>query len=397
MPEEQAIAKKPEVALTKRGFAPTTMDEAYRFAQGLARSSFVPQQYRGKPDDCFIALDLAARMNVHWMAIMQHVYIVHGRPGIDANLAIGMVNQSRQFEPIQYEVEGDDVAESRYRVRAYSRRVGSAIVLKGPWIDWKLVKAEKWDQKEGSKWKTMPEQMFHYRAGSWWQKRHCPEMTLGMSTIDELDDAGEGGFKQVASTTLEPTEGRESFGFQKDAEQEPAGEAGQEEQQPAEGTPGKKCFLCHELKTNMTRQQCADGKNHLVCQECNRPTPSTGTGQEGEPKDEPAKEPQKAPAPVAKIDPERQVTCDNGHTFPFKVAVYQDEIPVCPDCGGFINLAEDAKDAGATELPGTLTCPKGHAVARQDIIPSILASKPGQIGKCPVCAKQDIATIIKEV
>ncbi len=204
-PPADLAPKPPNVAMTQGGFAPADMEQAWRFANALARCNFVPDTYRGKPDDCLIALDLAGRLKTHWLAVMQHVYMVHGRPGMDAVLTIGLVNQSGQFEPIQYEVQGDTVTAPNYRVRAYSRRTGSEAVLYGPWIDWPLVKSEGWYDKSGSKWKSMPEQMFHYRAGKWWQSRHCPEMTLGMPSTDELHDMSER--KPVESTDVTPKAG----------------------------------------------------------------------------------------------------------------------------------------------------------------------------------------------
>jgi hypothetical protein len=58
----------------------------------------------------------------------------------------------------------------------------------GALITIKLAKAEGWYTRNGTKWKTMPEQMLMYRAAAWWSRVFCPERTLGMHTTDELDD-----------------------------------------------------------------------------------------------------------------------------------------------------------------------------------------------------------------
>ena len=55
-------------------------------------------------------------------------------------------------------------------------------------VDWSLVQAEKWDSKNGSKWRTMPEQMFAYRAATFLARRYCPEVLMGLYTTDELSD-----------------------------------------------------------------------------------------------------------------------------------------------------------------------------------------------------------------
>ena len=41
---------------TREGFAPVTLDEAMRFSEMLAKSSMVPRQYQGKPEDVLVAV-----------------------------------------------------------------------------------------------------------------------------------------------------------------------------------------------------------------------------------------------------------------------------------------------------------------------------------------------------
>lgn len=196
---ESALAKA-EVPFGALGFAPTNMTEAFRFADALSQSKLVPLDYQGNRQNCMIALDIAARIDTSWMVVMQHVYTVHERPAMDAALVISLVNRSGVFvDPIEYEVEGTDPKKDDYRVRAYATRKKTKKKLYGPWIDWALVRGEGWDQRKGSKWITMPDQMFHYRAASWFQRRYVPEIAMGMLTTDEASDTP----RHVESTVVE--------------------------------------------------------------------------------------------------------------------------------------------------------------------------------------------------
>ncbi len=189
--DETAI-EKTSLAMTNRGLTPATLEEAWRYATALSRTAFVPEAYRGKPEDCLIAIDTAMRLRVAPLMLLQNTYIVHGRPGVEAKLVIALVNNSGSFtDPLEYEVEGDDPAETGYRVRAHATRASTGKVLYGPWITWDIVKAEGWHSKQGSKWKTMPGLMFAYRAAAWFARMHCPEVLMGMQTIDEIEDLGE--------------------------------------------------------------------------------------------------------------------------------------------------------------------------------------------------------------
>lgn len=201
--QEPLAAQPPKVnvEMTSTGLMATNIDDGYRFAQMISRSRLVPENYQGQPDNCLVAIDLSLRWGVSWLVVMQHVYMVHDRPALDAALCIALTNRSGIFlDPLEYEVEGDDARKDDYRVRAYATRKSTGKLLKGPWIDWQLVKAEGWNAKSGSKWNSMADQMFHYRAAAWFQRRYCPEVAMGMLTTDEAQDAGP---KHVESSVTE--------------------------------------------------------------------------------------------------------------------------------------------------------------------------------------------------
>ena len=194
------IEVKQSVALVaNRGFSPTTLEQAYRLAKALAESDLVPERYRRKPNDCFVALDIAERLRSHWLAVMQSLYVVKGTPAFDAKFIVAQINQSGLYtNPLDYEIKGgDDAFNKDYQVRAFATSASTGKTLFGPWITWKIIKGEGWDSKPGSKWLTMPEQMFHYRAASWFKNRHCPQVTMGMMSMDEAYDMPE--VKQVES------------------------------------------------------------------------------------------------------------------------------------------------------------------------------------------------------
>jgi hypothetical protein len=141
---------------------------------------------------------MAMRMSVDPLMFMQNTYIVHNRPGMEAKLAIALINSSGLFvDSLDYEIEGgSDPFAASYKVRAFATRKTTGKVVYGPWIDWKLVKAEGWDKAKGgqpSKWMTMPGMMFDYRSGTFFGRLHCPERLMGMQTVDELHDTGTDG------------------------------------------------------------------------------------------------------------------------------------------------------------------------------------------------------------
>jgi hypothetical protein len=51
-----------------------------------------------------------------------------------------------------------------------------------------MVKGEGWLDKAGSKWKTMPEVMFQYRAASYFGNLFAPDIMNGMYSVEEVKD-----------------------------------------------------------------------------------------------------------------------------------------------------------------------------------------------------------------
>ena len=160
-------------------------EDAQRIGAMLAKSTLVPNHFRESVSNCVIALELAERMQTNVLMVMQHLAVVNGKPGWDAQFITAKINTCGRFKPLSYDVGG---AGDEYGCTAWTTEIGSERKLEGPKVTWKMVRAEKWDAKDGSKWKTMPDVMFGYRAASLFGKRHCPELLLGMQTREELED-----------------------------------------------------------------------------------------------------------------------------------------------------------------------------------------------------------------
>lgn len=190
-PVQVAQLKQPQTtstAVVQAGFFDLQGFELLqRVAKAFASSSLVPQQYQGDVANCMIALNLARRLNADELMVMQNLYIVHGNPGWSAKFLIACVNSCGRYESLRYEWRGQ-VGADDYGCRAWTIERSTGEKLFGAWVDWKMVKAEGWNKKSGSKWLTMPDQMFIYRSAAFWQRGYAPEISMGLSTAEELVD-----------------------------------------------------------------------------------------------------------------------------------------------------------------------------------------------------------------
>lgn len=197
----------------------------WRVATAYSRSTMVPDVFRGKPDDCFVAVQLALRLEVDPFMLMQSMYVVHGKPGMEAKLAIALCNSRGPFsDRIQWEFSGAGMERS---CRAFAHDRASGNVCEAI-VSMAIAKAEGWLDKNGSKWRTMPDQMLMYRSAAWLIRTSCPEVLMGMATSDELQDMTITR-QQPRSSELEKwmTLGSEKTGPVKDVSVEPSDTAGQ--------------------------------------------------------------------------------------------------------------------------------------------------------------------------
>jgi len=173
---------------------PTQAESAFaltvRQARALASSSLVPQSYRGEDGlgNVMVALEIANRIGASPLSVMQSLHVIQGRPSWSASFLIATVNACGRFSPMRFEIVGDDPADKSYRVRAHATDKESGERCDGPWISWKMVEAEGWSKKSGSKWLTMPGLMFMYRAAAFWSRLYAPELSLGIHTAEEVQD-----------------------------------------------------------------------------------------------------------------------------------------------------------------------------------------------------------------
>lgn len=192
----------------------------------LASSSLIPDTYRigaivgGKTGEgpkktvseaeavanCMIAFDVAKRIGAAPLMVMQNLYIVYGRPSWSSKFLIATINTCGRFEPLKFEMTKDGVCNNGVQnvkcvawttPRGITREADGTPVtskspsaLRGTAVTIQMAVDEGWYNKNGSKWRTMPEQMLRYRAASFWCSVYAPELSMGMRTVEEnVEDA----------------------------------------------------------------------------------------------------------------------------------------------------------------------------------------------------------------
>ena len=179
-------------------------EAAQRMAQALCTSTMVPSEYRGQQglSNSLIALEIAARMGLSPLVVMQNMTPIHGKPSWSSSFLIATVNASGRFSPLRFVFDDKNNPSC---CCAVARDKATGEVLEGETISIEMAKREGWwsrpDRygKETSKWQSMTGQMLRYRAAAFWVKVYCPEISLGLMTQEEVADV-----QAVVVDALEP-------------------------------------------------------------------------------------------------------------------------------------------------------------------------------------------------
>lgn len=175
-------------------------EEAQRIARALSSSNMVPQQYQGNIPNCLIAMEVANRIGINVMAVMQGLNVIHGRPSWSAAFVSGAIASCGLFTPLRFEWRGAEGSDD-WGCRAFALDLrGGRERLDGPWVTVRMAKAEGWWARERSKWPTMTEVMLTARAITFFGRRYASHVLNGMPQADEVIDtggAGDGGPVQL--------------------------------------------------------------------------------------------------------------------------------------------------------------------------------------------------------
>lgn len=193
--ETQSLEKVPN----ESAFGIATFDHAQRVAKMLSVSSLIPKDYQNNIPNTMIALEMANRIGASPLMVMQNLYIVHGKPSWSSTFIIAALNSSKKFSPVRFELSGDG---EEYGCFAWAYDATNNEKLIGPKITMKMAKLEGWIDKNGSKWKTMPELMLRYRAAAFFGRLYAPEIMMGMQTMEEVIDISAVPVEEIAVDQL---------------------------------------------------------------------------------------------------------------------------------------------------------------------------------------------------
>ena len=196
--QELVASPQPELAPVTVWTDKKQFDQLLRAANMLSQTSIIPATYQGKPQDCFVALEMATRMGVSPLVVMQNMYVVKGKPAWAGQACTMFINSCGKFAQVKHVYTGEKGTDSR-GCYVTATRISDGIQVNGVEVTIAMAKAEGWTAN--TKWRNMPELMLAYRASAFFARVHCPEALMGVQLADEIYDA-DANRKATRTSTL---------------------------------------------------------------------------------------------------------------------------------------------------------------------------------------------------
>ena len=173
-------------------------NQLLRAAQMLSQTSIIPQSYQNKPQDCFVAIEMANRMGVSPMVVMQNMYVVKGKPSWAGQACTMLINSCGKFKDVKHIYTGEKGKPNR-GCYVTATRISDGSQVDGVEVTMQMAQSEGWTSN--SKWRNMPELMLAYRASAFFARVYCPEAMMGVQTAEEVYDADSTPINAATSLT----------------------------------------------------------------------------------------------------------------------------------------------------------------------------------------------------
>jgi hypothetical protein len=163
-------------------FAPTNLAEAMEFSKLIANSNFVPMEYRGKPGDILVCLQMGAEIGLSPLSALQSISVINGKPSVWGDGAIALVQASGLLLDHEEDVEGE--GDERYGWCRMVRKGRATPYMK----KFSIADAKRAGLWGRNVWKGYPDVMLVARARSACMRAAFPDVLKGVIPREEALD-----------------------------------------------------------------------------------------------------------------------------------------------------------------------------------------------------------------
>jgi hypothetical protein len=168
---------------------------AHRIGTALCSTAFVPQHFKGKPEEAAAAILYGDEIGLTPTQSLQNLYVISGKPALYARTMVALVLAAGH--------EVWTVSKSDQSVTVAGRRRGSSHIVEETWT---TARASKAGYTNNKKYATDPQAMLYARAASDVCRQIAPDALAGLAySVEEIETDEPGETVTVSRTTPRKT------------------------------------------------------------------------------------------------------------------------------------------------------------------------------------------------
>lgn len=153
---------------------------AKRIAQSLAQSNLVPDAYRGRPNDVFVAINMGSELGMEPFQAIQSIAVIEGKPCLYGDGLIGVVRASPKCLWIE-----ESLSEDGLTATCRTQRDGDPNPVTATYS---MTDAMQAGIDSKFNWKKHPKRMLQMRARAYCLRDAYPDLLKGLGVVEERQD-----------------------------------------------------------------------------------------------------------------------------------------------------------------------------------------------------------------
>jgi hypothetical protein len=173
---------------------PSTFEQLERFAKYLANSDFAPKDFKSKPNNILIAMQMGAEVGLKPMQAIQNVAVINGRPCLWGDSMLAIVKARSDCEFVDETLDEKKMV-AICKVKRKNQPICERIFT---WDD-----AKKANLLNKNTWTQYPKRMLQMRARAFALRDSFPDALKGFAVAEEVQDYNQPekpAFKQINET-----------------------------------------------------------------------------------------------------------------------------------------------------------------------------------------------------
>lgn len=164
---------------------PTDVDQALRISEMFAKSDLVPDNYKNKPANIFLAVSAGASLGLAPFQAMQNIAVINGKPSIFGDALLAMVRNDKRCLSVKESIVGEAMNRTATCIVSRLAPNGETEVISSSFC---LGDAQKAGLLNRGPWKSYPDRMLQMRARGFALRDAFADVIGGLITSEEAQD-----------------------------------------------------------------------------------------------------------------------------------------------------------------------------------------------------------------